>query len=371
MASAIASAWGKMQKIMNAVNWMFFIARWIRAHGEIALLYAEDLMVFIQRRHRFGPHHFRRINDVPYQDCYTWFGHYPHSLRCLHVHLSVPQSIMLPTGQINGGEECFLIYLYHLMKGTLFTEMARFIFGGDPCCLLEMNILFINHGYTTFYNKISGYSMHQWILHSMDTYWWLIYDALSSDAIKEVEFMDGQVVDRRWILHHFDFDSFCIFGFLDDFAMPTVRPGSSATRRHDYESDIQRAFYSGYLCHHGLKAQVVYLPIGVNGSVFITKLWQNNSGVINMSGLNDCLVGLLSGNLVGQLLPCLYCDGIFANMATVLLRYTNPTLEEQLLNLKLASQRQCIEHMLGDHRNRFKLFSVPHYLRLFNQGVKV
>jgi hypothetical protein len=29
MASAIASARGKMQKIMNAVNWMFFIARWI------------------------------------------------------------------------------------------------------------------------------------------------------------------------------------------------------------------------------------------------------------------------------------------------------------------------------------------------------
>jgi hypothetical protein len=74
MASAIASAWGKMRQIMNAVNRMFLIARWIRAHGEIALLYAKDLMVFIQRRHWFGPHRFRRINDVPYQDCYTWFG---------------------------------------------------------------------------------------------------------------------------------------------------------------------------------------------------------------------------------------------------------------------------------------------------------
>jgi hypothetical protein len=88
-----------------------------------------------------------------------------------------------------------------------------------------------------------------------------------------------------------------------------------------------------------------------------------------MSGLNDYLVGLLSGNLVGQLLPCLYCDGIFANLATILPRYTNPTPEERLLNLKLASQRQCIEHVFGDHRNQFKLFSVPHYLCLFNQGV--
>jgi hypothetical protein len=58
MASAIASAQRKMQQIMNAVNRMFFIARWIQAHGEIALLYAKDLMVFIQRGHRFGPHCF-------------------------------------------------------------------------------------------------------------------------------------------------------------------------------------------------------------------------------------------------------------------------------------------------------------------------
>jgi hypothetical protein len=194
---------------------------------------------------------------------------------------------------------------------------------------------------------------------------------LSSDAIEEVEFLDGQVVDRWWILHHFGVDSFRIFGFLDDFAISTTHPGSSATRRHDYESDIQQAFYSGYLCHHRLKAQVVYLPIGVIGLVFITELWQHDSGLLNMSGLNDYLVGLLLGNLVGHLLPCLYCDGIFANLATILPRYTNPTPEEQLLNLKLASQRQCIEHVFEDHRNQFKLFSVPHYLCLFNQGVKV
>jgi hypothetical protein len=234
-----------------------------------------------------------------------------------------------------------------------------------------MNNLFISHAYYSFYNKKTGSSLDQWVPCSLNTCHRLIYDALSSDAIEEVEFEDGEVVDRRWILHHFDFSSFRIFGFLDDFAMPTARPGSSATRRHNYESDIQRAFYSGYLRRHGLKAQVVYLPIGIIGSVFITEIRQNDSGVLNMSGLNDYLVGLLSGNLVGQLLPCLYCDGIFANHATILPRFTNPTPEERLLNLKLASQRQCIEHVFGDHRVRFKLFSVPHYICLFNQGVNV
>ena len=105
----ISSAWEKMRVSMNAVNRMFFIARWIRAHGEIALLYAEDLTVFIQRRHQFGPHCFRRIADVPYQDCYTWFGHCPHSLCRLHLHLRVPQTFRFSDRQdrhIYGGEEC-------------------------------------------------------------------------------------------------------------------------------------------------------------------------------------------------------------------------------------------------------------------------
>ncbi len=50
MAGAIESAREKMQKIMNAVNRIFFIARWIHAHGEIALLYAEDLTVLLVQK---------------------------------------------------------------------------------------------------------------------------------------------------------------------------------------------------------------------------------------------------------------------------------------------------------------------------------
>ena len=36
----------KMQQIIDAVNRLFFLARWIRGHGEITLLYAEDLKIF-------------------------------------------------------------------------------------------------------------------------------------------------------------------------------------------------------------------------------------------------------------------------------------------------------------------------------------
>ena len=109
VVSAIEWAREKMQQIIDAVNQLFFLARWIRGHGEIALLYAEDLTTFIRRRHQFGPACCRRIDNVPLQDCYTWFGHVSHNLRRLHRHLRVPPTFAATTGQIYGGEKCFLV----------------------------------------------------------------------------------------------------------------------------------------------------------------------------------------------------------------------------------------------------------------------
>ncbi len=124
MANAIELARAKMQQIMDAINRLFFVLRWIQSHGEIALLYAEDLTVFICRRHRFGLVHCRRIDDVPIQDCYSWVGHSPHNLHRLHRQSRVPESFVLPWRKVYEEEECFLVYLYHLTKGTPFTEMA-------------------------------------------------------------------------------------------------------------------------------------------------------------------------------------------------------------------------------------------------------
>jgi len=193
MASAIVSARQKMRQLLHSVDRMFLMVRWIRAHGEIALLYAEDLTVFIRQTHRFGPVRCRRIDDITSHDCYSWFGHYPHNLHRLLLHLRVPESFTVSSGQCFGGEECFLVYLYHLTKGTPFTEMARLIFGGDPLRLSEMNNSFISFEYYTFYNKISGHSMNQWIPQRLHTCRRLIYDVLTSDVIEEVEFDDGQV----------------------------------------------------------------------------------------------------------------------------------------------------------------------------------
>ncbi len=116
---------------------------------------------------------------------------------------------------------------------------------------------------------------------------------------------------------------------------------------------------------------MVYLPIGLIGSIFITEIRQNDNGVLNMSGLNYYLCWLLSGHLIRGLFPCLYCDSIFANHSTILPRYVNPMPEQEYMNLKFASERQCVEHCFGDHRTCFKLFWVPHSCHLFYRGVKV
>ena len=85
----------------------------------------------------------------------------------IHFFLKIQQKIICISVKI-GPKISFLIYLYHAIKGSPFTEMARFVFGGDPHRLSEANTLFINHGYNTFFNKISGTSLEQWMPRDLD-----------------------------------------------------------------------------------------------------------------------------------------------------------------------------------------------------------
>lgn len=258
-----------------------------------------------------------------------------------------------------------------LCKGYRSQQWLVILSGGGPRSFSNMFDQMIYHLYFHFYNKISGTSLDQWIPSQLHTCRRLIHNALSDGAFFCTEYVNGEVVDEAWILHHFEFQSFCPFGFVDDFTICSGRPGTSARTRMNFAHDIQRALYSGYIRSHGLKAQVVYLPIGIIASVFITEIRQNDNGAQNMSGLNNYLVQLLNGIFLNGLFPCLYCDGIFAILVTILPRFVNPTPVQYLLNMRLASLRECIEHLFADHRIRFKLFWVPHYLRLFDQGVKV
>lgn len=132
--------------------------------------------------------------------------------------------------------------------------------------------------------------------------------------------------------------------------------------------------YSAYFRAHGLKAQVVFLPNGMIGSIFIASLRHNDNGILNMSNLANYLSELLSAFALppsGRFLPALYADGIFANLSTIIPRYRNADLDQRRINMRMSAMRQIIEHCLADHRNMFRLFTRPARLRLFFTGVYV
>ncbi len=149
------SIWTKMESIKVCFDKLLFLMRWILAHGEIALLQAEDLSIYIQRRNQFHPIKHRRLINISEQDCYTWFSQNHENMHCLMIHLRIPNTITHPSnGSVFTGEECFLVWFYHMTKGVPFTKMAHIVFGRYPCRLSEINEGFISYAYNKFYNKI-------------------------------------------------------------------------------------------------------------------------------------------------------------------------------------------------------------------------
>ena len=120
---------------------LIFLIRWIACFGKIALLYAGDLTYFVRGTDRFSPPKNRSIDELSRRDIYAWFGLTRANLQKLFTHWRVPERFSAPASRNRRGrdgshsflgEECFIVYLYHMIKGTPFTEMTRSVFGGNP-----------------------------------------------------------------------------------------------------------------------------------------------------------------------------------------------------------------------------------------------
>ena len=84
--SVVLSLQDRTKRIKKCIDSFLLLLTWTMAYGEIALLYAEDLTVFVRRRNRFKPKRYRRIEDINERDCDTWFGLGDlHTLRRLFV----------------------------------------------------------------------------------------------------------------------------------------------------------------------------------------------------------------------------------------------------------------------------------------------
>ena len=90
------------------------------------------------------------------------------------------------------------------------------------------------------------------------------------------------------------YDGFRIFGFLDDTGFRTTATRIESRIGHGFYDDVQRVFYSHYFAGHGLKLQALVLPNGTIGSAYVGAWRVSDTGLLNMSGLDSYLSGLLS-----------------------------------------------------------------------------
>jgi hypothetical protein len=121
--------------------------------------------------------------------------------------------------------------------------------------------------------------------------------------------------------------------------------------------------------------QVVLLPNGIIGYVYLTSLHRSDAGLLNMSGLDNHLSKLLQGYTLpgarNQLPPALYADGIFPQLTTIVARYRSPSQRQGHISICMASFRQCVEHLYSIHFNLFALFRRPEQFQLLVAGIVV
>ena len=73
----------------------------------------------------------------------------------------------------------------------------------------------------------------------------------------------------------------------------------------------------------------------------------------------------------GNQLPAVYGDGVFPQLSTIVARYTNAIGIQSVINSKMSSVRQSIEHIFGLHKQTFNLFSIPARFKLWVRGYEV
>ena len=111
------------------------------------------------------------------------------------------------------------------------------------------------------------------------------------------------------------------------------------------------------------------------GTVFVASLRHNDTGLVNMSGLNDYLYNLFHSQnleLPNGLLLATYGDAIFTNHKTVISQNRKLTDAERILDFRMSAQRIHVEHCFADHNNLFGMFFRHSWrLQLFNGGEHV
>ena len=210
------------------------------------------------------------INDLTEIDARDMTGLSKQQLHRLHRQLRIPEDLRYERRYVFKGEECFLHYMVFNRVGETKLRMSRNYFGGDPRRFTYSIRIMTRHIYNNFYHKISGDSMRIW-MPQIKNFRLAIWLKLNEGYSVEERYDTTDILRtiRTIVLLSIPFESFRIFGFLDDTGFRTTAPGIATRRTNGFYDDVQRAFYSAYFSGHGLKVQTLSLPNGMVDSVYL------------------------------------------------------------------------------------------------------
>ena len=136
------------------------------------------------------------------------------------------------------GEESFLHFMVYLRIGETKLRLSTNYFGGDPRRFTYSIRLMTEHLYKTFYHKISGDSMRQWVAHT-DYFRHAIWSKLdiinNENGDQNRERNVNNAAPTRLSI---PLESFRTIGFVDDTGFRTNAPGRDTRRRLGYIEDV-------------------------------------------------------------------------------------------------------------------------------------
>jgi hypothetical protein len=181
----------------------------------------------------------RRIDDLSEDEAYRWTRFTKAQLHLLYLHLRIPEWLPSTASRyIFTGEEVLLVALTRIATGDAFYDFIPSKFGGDGAKWSDAFKWFINHIFLTFYHKITGNSMLQWIDH-IEYFRTVIANKVATVPVSIRRIVNGvETVLTYYVV--VDIATFRIFGFLDDTGVPTCIPGGTGL---GFIGTLQRAFY--------------------------------------------------------------------------------------------------------------------------------
>ncbi len=126
-------------------------------------------------------------------------------------------------------------------------------FGGNPRTGFFMFKWFINHVFTTFYNRISVRSLEMWVDH-IPLFGEAFCERLNVPPTPPEMQLDENLFGEEIL--QLDPDTFRVWAVLDCTDMRTARVGSGPMpdgSRRQLAFEMQREFYSCYFHAHGIK----------------------------------------------------------------------------------------------------------------------